>query len=192
MSEFSYPREDNRQEGRGGREENTTDQWTLNPRGEDDGGEQPEINTIERIRCEQPGINTIERIRDEGEREDTGHQLQRTQEQIPANGVAFQDKTSVLSEKESYTTGLQQPAHPARQSNQGTAWSDDRHPQIVAMMAPYLAKFGDNVFVGELLDAIGKQVADLPVPKGTRFASKDGTKGYLCWNAVLGRCKFER
>ncbi len=46
------------------------------------------------------------------------------------------------------------------------------------------------MFVGVLLDAIGRRVADLPVPTGTQFASKDGTKGYLCWNAVLGQCKF--
>ncbi len=30
----------------------------------------------------------------------------------------------------------------------------------------------------------------LPVPTGTRFVSSDGTKTFLCWNAVLGKCKF--
>lgn len=57
-------------------------------------------------------------------------------------------------------------------------------------MAPYIAKLGENVYVGELLDAAGLRVHELPLPLGTRFMSKDGTKGYLCWNAVLGRCKF--
>ena len=71
-------------------------------------------------------------------------------------------------------------------------WVDNRHPTIVALMAPYIAKFGDNIFVGELLDAGGKRLTDLPQPSGTRFMSKDGTKAYLCWNAVLGRCKFGR
>ena len=59
-------------------------------------------------------------------------------------------------------------------------------------MATYIAKLGDNVFVGEILDAAGKRLADLPKPTGSRFMSKDGTKSYLCWNAVLGRCKFGR
>jgi hypothetical protein len=72
----------------------------------------------------------------------------------------------------------------------GAVWTDERHPQIAAMMAPYIAKLGDNVFVGELLDAAHKRLADLPIPTGTRFAAKDGSKSYLCWNAVLGRCKF--
>jgi hypothetical protein len=60
---------------------------------------------------------------------------------------------------------------------------------IIALMVPYIAKLGDNA-VGELLDAAGKRLSDLPLPMGTRFMSKDGTKAYLCWNAVLGRCKF--
>jgi hypothetical protein len=68
--------------------------------------------------------------------------------------------------------------------------TDNRHPTIITLMAPYIAKFGDNIFVGELLDAGGKRLSDLPQPTGTRFMSKDGTKAYLCWNAVLGRCKF--
>ena len=53
--------------------------------------------------------------------------------------------------------------------------------------------FGNNqsyVYVGEILDAAGMRLTDLPIPTGTRFASKDGTKAYLCWNSVLGRCKF--
>ena len=58
------------------------------------------------------------------------------------------------------------------------------------MMPPYIKKFGTNVYVGEILDAIGIQVDNLPVPTGTHFASKDGTGAYLCWNAVLGQCKF--
>ncbi len=80
------------------------------------------------------------------------------------------------------------PGTPAK--TQPKAWTEERHPTIVSLMAPYMAKLGDNVFVGELLDAAGKRLSDLPLPKGTRFMSKDGTKGYLCWNAVLGRCKF--
>ena len=59
-------------------------------------------------------------------------------------------------------------------------------------MATYIAKFGDNIFVGELLDAARKRVSDLPLPHGTRFMANDGTKSYLCWNAVLGHCKFGR
>ena len=70
------------------------------------------------------------------------------------------------------------------------AWEDQRHPAIIKLMAPYLAKFGDNVYVGELFDAAGVCTADMPVPTGMQFASPDGTKTYLCWNAVLGRCKF--
>ena len=58
------------------------------------------------------------------------------------------------------------------------------------MMAPYISKLGDNVYVGEILDAAGIRLSDLPIPTGTRFASKDGKTAYLCWNAVLGRCKF--
>ena len=58
------------------------------------------------------------------------------------------------------------------------------------MMAPYLEKLGTNVYVGEIMDAAGITVSDLPKPTGTRFMSKDGKKAYLCWNAVLGRCKF--
>ena len=58
------------------------------------------------------------------------------------------------------------------------------------MMAPYIAKFGPNVYVGELLDAVALRIENLPVPTGTCFASKDGTRAYLCWNAVLGQCKF--
>ena len=76
---------------------------------------------------------------------------------------------------------------PSRANNQ---WVDNRHPAIVSLMAPYIAKFGDNVYVGEILDASGIRLSDLPVPSGTRFASKDGKATYLCWNAVLGRCKF--
>lgn len=71
-----------------------------------------------------------------------------------------------------------------------TPWVDTRHSLIVKMMAPYIAKLGDNVYVGEILDAAGIHLSDLPVPLGTRFASNDGTKAFLCWNAVLGRCKF--
>ena len=69
-------------------------------------------------------------------------------------------------------------------------WEDVRHPRIQAMMAPYVEKLGSNVYVGEIMDAAGITVADLPKPTGTRFISKDGKKAYLCWNAVLGRCKF--
>ena len=72
----------------------------------------------------------------------------------------------------------------------GENWDDPRHHKIVTMMAPYIAKFGNNVFVGELMDAAGVRVNDLPIPVGTRFASKDNTKAYLCWNAVLGKCRF--
>lgn len=76
------------------------------------------------------------------------------------------------------------------QQKANTPWTDNRHPAIVAMMAPYITKLGDNVYVGEILDAAGIRLNDLPVPVGTRFASKDGKVTYLCWNAVLGRCKF--
>jgi hypothetical protein len=69
-------------------------------------------------------------------------------------------------------------------------WVDERHPKIVEMMSPYIEKFGPNVYVGEILDAAGIRVDNLPVPTGTRFASKDGTRAYVCWNAVLGQCKF--
>ena len=69
-------------------------------------------------------------------------------------------------------------------------WEDNRHPKIAAMMAPYIDKFGTNVYVGELLDAVGMRMTGLPVPTGTRFVSSDGTKTFLCWNAVLGKCKF--
>ncbi len=58
------------------------------------------------------------------------------------------------------------------------------------MMAPYIDKFGTNVYLGELLNSIGLRMTGLPVPTGTRFASSDGTKTFLCWNAVLGKCKF--
>ena len=44
--------------------------------------------------------------------------------------------------------------------------------------------------MGEILDAAGIRIENLPIPLGTRFASKDGTRAYLCWNAVLGQCKF--
>ena len=57
-------------------------------------------------------------------------------------------------------------------------------------MAPYIEKFGTNVYAGEVLDAAGIRIENLPIPLGTRFASKDGTRAYLCWNAVLGQCKF--
>ena len=70
-------------------------------------------------------------------------------------------------------------------------WTDHRHPLIAQLMAPYITKLGDNVYVGEILDAAGMRLTDLPIPTGTQFASKDGTKAYLCWNLVLGRCKFE-
>ena len=76
------------------------------------------------------------------------------------------------------------------QGNAQTPWVDNRHPLVVAMMAPYIAKLGDNVYVGEILDAAGIRLSDLPIPTGTRFSSKDGKTAYLCWNAVLGRCKF--
>ena len=69
-------------------------------------------------------------------------------------------------------------------------WDDPRHHKIIAMMSPYIEKFGSNVYVGELLDAGGMRMTGLPIPTGTRFASSDGTKTFLCWNAVLGRCKF--
>ncbi len=81
------------------------------------------------------------------------------------------------------------PRQQAAPSKQG-AWMDNRHPQIVSMMSPYIAKLGDNVYVGELLDATNSRLSDLPIPIGTRFASKDGTRAFLCWNAVLGWCKF--
>jgi hypothetical protein len=58
------------------------------------------------------------------------------------------------------------------------------------MMDPYIKKFGTNVYVGELLDAVSMRMTGLPIPTGTRFTSSDGTKSFLCWNAVLGRCKF--
>lgn len=82
------------------------------------------------------------------------------------------------------------PTAASPQAKKNTPWIDNRHPLIVKMMAPYIAKLGDNVYVGEILDAAGIHLADLPVPVGTRFASKDGAKAYLCWNAVLGKCKF--
>lgn len=75
-------------------------------------------------------------------------------------------------------------------NRQTEAWDDVRHPKIVAMMAPYITKFGNNVFVGELMSAAGVEVQDLPLPTGTKYISKDGKKAYLCWNAVLGKCKF--
>lgn len=85
--------------------------------------------------------------------------------------------------------GGAQAAAPAR-TQANAQWVDNRHPAIVSMMAPYIAKLGDNVYVGEILDAAGIRLNDLPVPTGTRFASKDGKVTYLCWNSVLGRCKF--
>lgn len=78
----------------------------------------------------------------------------------------------------------------APQAKTQTPWVDNRHPEIIAMMAPYISKLGDNVYVGEILDGAGIRLSDLPVPTGTRFASRDGTSTHLCWNAVLGRCKF--
>ena len=77
-----------------------------------------------------------------------------------------------------------------QQQKANAPFQDQRHPLIVKMMAPYIAKLGDNVYVGELFDAAGVRTSDMPIPTGTRFASPDGTKTYLCWNAVLGRCKF--
>ncbi len=81
------------------------------------------------------------------------------------------------------------PRQQAATNKQGS-WTDNRHPSIVFMMAPYITKLGDNVYVGDLLDATNSRISDLPIPVGTRFASKDGTRAFLCWNAVLGRCKF--
>ena len=43
------------------------------------------------------------------------------------------------------------------------------------MMAPYIEKIGTNVYVGELLDAVGMRMTGLPVPTGTRFVLSDGT-----------------
>ena len=63
---------------------------------------------------------------------------------------------------------------------------------IAAMMAPYIAKFGMNVYVGKLLDAAGLLLHDMLIPVDTRFASKDGSKGFLCRNSALGKCKFGR
>ena len=57
-------------------------------------------------------------------------------------------------------------------------------------MAPYISQFGDNVYVEEILDAAGIWLTDLPVPIGTHFASQDGLKAFLCWNAVLGKCRI--
>ena len=81
-------------------------------------------------------------------------------------------------------------AQPQAQPRANGSWVDNRHPAIVTMMAPYISKLGDNVYVGEILDAAGIRLSDFPIPTGTRFASKDGKTAYLCWNAVLGRCKF--
>ena len=86
--------------------------------------------------------------------------------------------------------GAQAAAQPQAPPRANAPWVDNRHPAIVTMMAPYISKLGDNVYVGEILDAAGIRLSDLPIPTGTRFASKDGKTTYLCWNAVLGRCKF--
>ena len=69
-------------------------------------------------------------------------------------------------------------------------WDDTRHPKIIAMMNPYITKFGTNVYVGELLNMGGMQITGLQVPMRTRFALSDGSKTFLCWNTVLGKCKF--
>ena len=85
--------------------------------------------------------------------------------------------------------GTTQAATP-QQARATAQWVDNRHPAIVAMMQAYLSKLGDNVYVGEILDGAGIRLTDLPIPTGTRFASRDGKSAHLCWNAVLGRCKF--
>ena len=72
------------------------------------------------------------------------------------------------------TSSFPAPHTPAQQG------PDNRHPLIVQLMAPYIAKLGDNVYVGEILDTAGIWLTDLLIPTGTRFASKDGTKAYLC------------
>ena len=77
-----------------------------------------------------------------------------------------------------------------QQARTNAPWVDNRHPAIAAMMQAYIAKLGDNVYVGEILDGAGIRLTDLPIPTGTRFASRDGKSAHLCWNAVLGRCKF--
>ena len=82
------------------------------------------------------------------------------------------------------------PAPLQQQPKGNSQWVDNRHPSIVAMMQAYIAKLGDNVYVGEILDGAGIRLNDLPIPTGTRFASRDGKSAHLCWNAVLGRCKF--
>ena len=73
-------------------------------------------------------------------------------------------------------------------------WDDTqhRHPSIVEMMAAYIAKMGDNVYVGELFDAAGVQSLDMPIPTSTQFASANRTTAYLCWNLLLGCCKFRK
>ena len=115
------------------------------------------------------------------------------QRQAPSAGSAGQIQWQAPGGLPPPPGGNQEQARAAAAGGQPKSadmWEDVRHPKIVGMMAPYIAKFGNNVYVGELMSAAGIEVGDLPLPTNTKYISKDGKKAYLCWNAVLGKCKF--
>lgn len=81
-----------------------------------------------------------------------------------------------------------QGATPGRQRDTGP-WIDDRHPQIVALMAPYIAKRGPQVILKDILDAAGTRLRYMPtIPE---FIGADGRPN-LCWAHILGRCVYGR
>lgn len=68
-------------------------------------------------------------------------------------------------------------------------WVDDRHPRIVSLMAPYIAKRGPQVILKDILDAAGTRLRYMPtIPD---FIGADGRPN-LCWAHILGRCVFGR
>ncbi len=49
-----------------------------------------------------------------------------------------------------------------RRQQQRQPWVDDRHPQIITMMADYVTARGLRVKLNDILDAFDKRITDLP------------------------------
>ena len=76
----------------------------------------------------------------------------------------------------------QQQQPPDTTPNRYTSRLEDRNPIIVGMMAEYISKFGDRIYVSKILDYANKRTEDLPLIPGREQR--------VCWQHALGRCPF--
>lgn len=72
------------------------------------------------------------------------------------------------------------------QQQQRQTWIDEWHPKIIEMMKEYVARFGLQIRLIDLLNGSNKRIADLP----TLANYVANGRPYICWAHILGRCTY--